>query len=145
LTNPSHVVNVQYGGFTTSVNFTLKTPIVQSLTIGSGGTLALSAGSQLPAVQAVSTQGGTASLGAAFPGVTWTLQPRGSTLNTVLNLLGVSLNQVLTTSNGQVAVANNTLFNQVLGNPLLGGAIPIDVRASFQGVNSNLQPATVSN
>jgi hypothetical protein len=149
LTDPTHVINVSYGGFTTAVNLTVKTPVAQALSVGSGGTLSLHTGSQMPTVQALFTQGGQANLDADFPGVEWTMQPRsgaaGSLLNTALNLMGAPLNQVLTVADGRVSVVNNSLLNALLANPLLGGLVPVDVQARFQGINSNLQPATIGN
>lgn len=141
LLDPNHVVNVQYGGFTEAVNIVLKLPVVQSLQLGTGGLTSLQIGSQLPAVQGLFSGGASASLVADFPGLTWSLQPRGL-LGTVLGLLGLNLNQVLTVTNGRITVLNNTLLNQVIG--LAGSALPIDIRATYSGITSNVLQANVS-
>lgn len=136
LLDPNHTVNVQYGGFSESVNIVLKLPGVQAVQLGTGGVTSLALGSQLPALQTVFTDGASASLGSDFPGVTWSTEPRGA-LGGVLSLLGLNLNQVLSVSNGRLTTVSNTLLNTVTGL-LPGGIIPLDMRATYDGVQSNV-------
>ncbi|HUR34869.1 MAG TPA: hypothetical protein VM032_13800, partial [Vicinamibacterales bacterium] len=138
LLDPTHVINVQYGGFTATASITIQLPVLQSLALTNG--LSLKAGTQLPAVQALFSQGFSASLNSTFPGLTWTLQPRGI-LGTVLQTLGLSLNQILDVSSGSLVVVNGSLLNQALS--LTGGALPVNLRATFQGVQSNQSASTV--
>jgi hypothetical protein len=141
LLDPDHVVNVQYGGFTESVNLHIKAPVIQSLQLGSGGLLSTSLNSQLPALQAVFAGNQPATLDADFPGVQWNVEPRGA-LGSVLNLLGVALNQVITVnSNGQLVATNVPLLNQVLS--LVGGALPVNLNATYGGVSSNTAQAVI--
>lgn len=143
LLDPNHVVDVQYGGFTESVNIVLKLPGVQALQLGTGGTTSLALNSQLPAIQTLFDGGATADLAADFPGVTWSLQPRGA-LNGVLSLLGLDLTHVLTVNNGRLVAVGNGLLDTVVGL-LPGGLIPLDLRATYGGVPSNVLQANVSN
>lgn len=142
LTDPTHVINVSYGGFTTSVNFTMKTPLLNTMTIGTGGgPLSLSAGSQLPPLQAVTTDGVHGTLDSNFPGVTWQMQPTGA-LGSVLNVLGTSLDQALTVSNGQVSTVSSSLLSQIAS--LTGGVIPVNLTAAYSGVTSSPRQANIS-
>lgn len=138
LQDPNHLINAQYGGFTASASITIQLPVLQSLQLDNG--LSLKAGSQLPAVQAFFSQGASATLEATYAGVAWSLQPRGS-LGTVLQTMGVSLSQILNVNNGSLAVVNSSLLNQAL--LLAGGALPVNLRATFQGVQSNQSASTV--
>lgn len=139
LTNPTHVINVQYGGFTAQARITIKLPVLQQLQLGDG--LSLRVGSQLPAVQAIFGQGKQATLDATFSGLTWSLQARGG-LGAALQLLGVSLNQVLVVSNGTITVVNQGVLGQLL--TLVGGVVPVNLQATFQGVISNVSASTVA-
>jgi hypothetical protein len=140
LVDPDHVLNVQYGGFTEAVHVTITPPILESLQLGTGDVLATSLNSQLPALQALFAGNQPATLGADFPGVQWDVQPRGL-LGTVLNTLGVSLNQVITISNGAITPINVPLLNQVLG--LVGGALPVNLKATYNGISSNTAQAVI--
>jgi hypothetical protein len=140
LLDPDHVVNVQYGGFTEAVNVKVTPPALSALTIQSSGDVALSANSQLPAVTALLSQGGEATVQGNAPGVTWSAAPAGP-LGSALNTLGVTLGNVVSVADGTVKVVNAALFDQLRG--LVGGALPVELRATLNGVQSAAVNATI--
>lgn len=171
LLDPDHVVNVQYGGFTEGVQLNIKLPVLQQLSLGTGGMSSLSVGNQMPDVLTGVFQGGqNATLGANFPGVTWTMAPDNALLQPILAALEVTdllnpqhplanllsnlgdLNQILSvdSTTGQLVVAGQktALLTQLLG--LLPGGLPVKATANYDGelsnsgLHSNTVQATVS-
>ncbi len=135
LLDPEHVVNAQYGGYSANTVVRIKPPVLQTIQLGTGsGPTSTQAGTKFPALQAIYANGMQATLGADFPGVSWQIQPRAG-LSNVLQLLGVDMSQVMTVVNGVPTPVNNSLFNQVAG--LLGGSVPVETRATYNGVTSN--------
>lgn len=134
LVDPSHVLNVEYGGFTEAVHVNVDAPLIDSLQLGDGSVLFTGVNSKLPAVQALFEGDLPAEMAADFPGLTWNVEPRGPLAN-VLTLLGKSLNQVIAINNGTVTGVDVPLLNQVLG--LLGGSLPVTYQATYNGVTSN--------
>jgi hypothetical protein len=147
LLDPDHVVNVQYGGFTEGVHVNIKLPMLQQLNLPTDNVLSLNVGNQMPdALTAVFSGGQSANLAGDFPGVQWTMAPRGP-LGNVLQTLGIDLGQVLDVADGQVTSNSNSLLGQVssLLQLLTGSsALPVNVQATYGGVTSNTTQATVS-
>jgi hypothetical protein len=160
LLDPDHVVNVQYGGFTEGVQLNIKLPLLQQLSLGTGGMSSLSVGHQMPDVLTGVFQGGqNATLGASFPGVTWTMVPDldsvnpvvGALIQPILNQIG-PLNQILGVDShtGQLVVLGqqSALLTQLI--TALGGSLPVNATANYDGelsntgLHSNTVQATVS-
>jgi hypothetical protein len=144
LLNPNHVVNVTYHGFTAAVQIHVKAPILQSLQLGTGNPTSLAAGAKLPALLG-SFQGGLQSvLPSDTPGLSCSLANGSGALTTVLSLLGINLSDVIHLVNGTLTIVNNSLFNTLLANPLLGGLLPLNASCTLNGVLSNTLPISVS-
>jgi hypothetical protein len=152
LLNPDHKINVTYGGFTANVNVHVDLPLLTDLGFPPDlGTLQLTNGNQLPPLTGLFSDGIDSTLDASLPTcnqtvttdcVNYTLTaagPLGGTINTVLGLLGINLNQVLSVTDGVVNV-NEGLLSQILNNPLLlplNGLLPLNMVATVNDVTSN--------
>lgn len=144
LLNPNHIVNVTYHGFTAAVQIHVNAPVLQSLQLGTGDPTNLAAGTKLPALLG-SFQGGLQSvLPTDTPGLSCSLTNGSGALTTVLSLLGINLSDVIHLVNGTLTIVNNTLFNTLLANPLLGGILPVNASCTLNGVLSNTLPIHVS-
>jgi hypothetical protein len=117
------------------------------------GQISLTNGNQLPPLTGLFSQGIQSTLDASLPTCTGSVTtdcvdyaltatgPLAGTLNTVLGLLGVNIDQLLSVTDGVVSV-NQGLLTQILNNPLiqllnLGGVLPLDLTATVNGIVSN--------
>jgi uncharacterized protein YjdB len=160
LLNPNHQINVTYGGFTANVNVHVDLPLLTDLGFPSDlGTLSLTNGNQLPPLTGIFSDGIDSTIDTSLPTcnqtvttdcVDYTLTaagPLGGTVNTVLGLLGINLDQVLSVTDGVVNV-NQGLLSQILSNPLLaplGGVLPLNMAATVNDVTSNPLSVTLGN
>jgi uncharacterized protein YjdB len=154
LLNPNHKINVTYGGFTADVNVHVDLPLLTGLGFPTDlGQISLTNGNQLPPLTGLFSQGIQSTLDASLPTCTGSVTtdcvdyaltatgPLAGTLNTVLGLLGVNIDQLLSVTDGVVSV-NQGLLTQILNNPLiqllnLGGVLPLDLTATVNGIVSN--------
>lgn len=159
LIDPNHQVNATYGGYTANSGVTLQLPVLEQVVIGNGGPLSLNLtdNKQLPALQTTFDQGIASSTDAGVDGASYEIA-LGGELSDALDALPLGAGAVLRTTvldpvlstlgvtGGQVdgnAGLLNSLLATLSGNPALapvlgpGGALPLDMTASLNGVTSD--------
>lgn len=159
LLNPNHQVNATYGGYTANANVTLQLPGLNDVVIGNGGALGLNLtnNNQLPSLQTLFSQGITSTVASDAEGVDYNIAlggplsaaidalpaGAGATLrSTVLNPVLDTLDVVDGELTGNVG-ALNALLAALSANPTLapllgpGGAVPLDMTATLNGVTSD--------
>jgi hypothetical protein len=143
LIDEDHYVNAKYGGYTANVSVELELPVLQSIGLNNGNPISLEAGNQLPAVQALFTQGISSDVAASTPGVTYQFELADGPIKNAINLLpgGNALISTvlsgLTENNGVLSITSGaaTALNSLIGL-LPGDVIPLDLTATLNGVTS---------
>lgn len=154
LLDPTHPVNVTYGGYTANLVVNLNLPVLQSLNFKTASAN-LVAGNKLPSLAGLLSQGITSDIDASLPVIGYEIQLADaglvglinaiplvgpglvSTLNTVLG--GVSVVGGVLELTGPATTALNSLLNNPLVTALLGsdGLLPLEVSATIDGVRTN--------
>ena len=155
-----HPINVTYGGFTANVVVRLDLPVLQSLGFGPGP-LALDVGNQLPALQALFSQGVSSTVDANAPDLTYDIDLANTGLISVINAIPLvgpalvgDLNEVidgLSVVNGVLTLAPGLTdeLDGLLSNPLLsgilGGVLPLKLTGMLDGVVFDDVPLNLGN